>query len=258
MPLFAKLRTLLPNRSISLKIAIQRTKLHFSTTPDVVYAIGDVHGCLPLLKRLEDIIQEDAEAETGEKALVRLGDYVDRGPDSAAVLDHLTSPSNFSFQTLNLAGNHEEMMLDFLVRPHPQHQWLQFGGRETLSSYGIYKIPSSLRELETTLKAHVPDEHLTFLGELPSMIRFPEVCLVHGGIDPQSTLDDQIDEVLLWKRPSPRIENLPFLLVYGHTPVARLEIKGSCINVDTGAYATGMLSAVKICKQGEISFFSCN
>ncbi len=236
----------------------QRAKLHFDTMPDVVYAIGDVHGCLSLLQRLEEIIERDAEGEEGKKVLVRLGDYVDRGPESAAVLDRLSARSKLPFDTLNLAGNHEEVMLDFLLKPHPQHQWLRFGGLETLNSYGIYKIPGHARDLETVLRAHVPDEHIDFLGKLPSLVHFPDLCLVHGGVDAKRDLDAQKDDVLLWKRPSGDVENYPFLLVHGHTPVEKVEIVGTRVNVDTGAYATGLLSGVKVRKTGEISVLSCN
>lgn len=258
MKLPALLRKLLPAGGPARPRAGQRPHLHVDDAPDVLYAIGDVHGCHHLLERLEDRIRADAEGEAGEKILVRLGDYVDRGPDSAAVLDRLLARDRLPFRCLNLAGNHEDMMLDFLANPHSRHRWLQFGGVETLNSYGIYQIPEKSRDLAMLLEAHVPQDHRTLLEGLPSLIVFPGICLVHAGIDPARPLAGQTDDILLWKRPLPVEEVHPFLVVHGHTPVPSVETRGSCVNVDTGAYSSGVLSAVKIRKTGKISVLACN
>lgn len=234
----------------------QRKKLFFERQPDVLYAMGDVHGCHALMRQLEDRIAEDASREEGDKLLVRLGDYVDRGPQSAHVLDWLSGPNKLPLPVLNLAGNHEDVMLEFFRKPHANHRWLQFGGMEALGSYGIYRIPASSRDLEALLRASIPEEHVAFLESLPSLVAFPGTCLVHAGIDGGRPLESQRDEVLLWKRPTPDMDQGPRLLVHGHTPVEAVEISPFRVNVDTGAYATGKLSAVKITAAG-ISVLTC-
>lgn len=236
-----------------------RRKLFFDGMPDVIYAIGDVHGCLDLLLRLEAIIAKDAAGEPGEKVLITLGDYVDRGPQSSDVIEHLIGlGENGWLKTIHLAGNHEEVMLDFLERPSHDHDWLRFGGREALLSYGIRQLPDTRAEMMALLHGTIPASHLMFLANLPSLASFPDLCFVHGGIDTRIDLHDQRDEVLLWKRPSPNPVAASYLVVHGHTPVDRVDIGEGRINVDTGAYATGVLSAVKIKKTGEIYVVSCS
>lgn len=236
----------------------ERKKLLFQHMPDVLYAIGDVHGHLELLLKLEQLIAADAKKEPGEKALILLGDYVDRGPASADVIAHVMKPSRHGLRTFQLAGNHEEIMLDFLKSPSPDHAWLRFGGVDTLRSYGIDELPPAREDLHALLRAKIPEAHVRFLESLPSLIAFPDLCFTHGGTDPDVDLKDQLDEVLLWKRPDADPVPLPYLLVHGHTPVKRAEITPARVNVDTGAYATGILSAVKIKKSGEIFIVSCS
>lgn len=236
----------------------ERRKIFEDHLPDVIYAIGDTHGCLDLLKRLEAVIAKDAATEAGEKVLMTLGDYVDRGPQSSGVLDHLMSSAGRGWSTtIHLAGNHEDVMLDFLENPSQDHQWLRFGGRETLLSYGIRHLPENRMQMMEVLRASIPDSHVLFLADLPSMASFPDLCFVHAGVDTSVELKDQRDSVLLWKRPSADTPAAPYLVVHGHTPVEKVEIGDGRVNIDTGAYATGVLSAVKIRKSGEIYVVSC-
>lgn len=228
----------------------ERRKLLLDRRPDVIYAIGDVHGCHDLLCRLEDRIVADAEREEGETVLVRLGDYVDRGPQSAQVLDRIAAPDRLPLATISLAGNHEEIMLDFLEAPHADHRWLRFGGLETLASYGIHDLPARAGALETALRAGIPEEHRALLRNLPSLVAWPGICLVHAGIEAGTDLAAQRDRVLLWKRPSPDMEEGPLLVVHGHTPVETVDLRPFRVNVDTGAYSTGRLSAVKLTARG--------
>ena len=228
---------------------LARPKLFFNEHPDVVYAIGDVHGCYDHLRRLEDQIFEDARTISGKKWIVMLGDYIDRGPKSVSVIDHLMAPVGEGFERFCIAGNHEEAFLDFLDEPSPSHGWLHFGGVETLRSYGISKISSRKDVLSQLLESYVPDEHIRFLTGLPSLIACPGLCFAHGGIEPGVPLAEQSDRVLLWKRPSAGDAPVPEevgLLVHGHTPVADVDIALRRINVDTGAYMSDRLSAVKL------------
>ena len=157
----------------------QRQKLILEGGPDHIYAVGDVHGCDDLLGRLEDLIFEDCSRREGSKWLVMLGDYVDRGPKSASVLDRLLARPRGDVKRFCLAGNHEEVMLDFLRNPSPDHRWLEFGGLETLNSYGLYTLPSSRRALKILLDSRIPDEHVAFLESLPSLLSIPGLSLIH-------------------------------------------------------------------------------
>ncbi len=251
--MWTRLRKLFGSRNSGSGQDQDRQKLFLDIRPDVIYAIGDIHGCLDQLLRLEAKIVADAAAETGDKHLFMLGDYVDRGPDSAGVLDHISMRSKHGIATHHLAGNHEDVMLDFLRHPHGDHEWLRFGGTQTLNSYGIYTFPENRRGFAHVLKAHIPEEHITFLESLPSLISVADICMVHAGIDSAIDLKDQKDSVLLWKRPQDNGDGPGPLVVHGHTPVPAVEIHPFRINVDTGSYATGLLSAVKIKKTGEIS-----
>lgn len=230
----------------------QRRKLFFNEGPDHLYAIGDVHGCDDLLARLEDRILKDSRGRDGSKWLVMLGDYVDRGPKSASVLDRLTAKPRGDIRRICLAGNHEDAMLDFLRNPSPDHRWLDFGGLETLYSYGLYTLPTGRKALKSALQAHIPDEHIGFLESLPSLLSVPGHCLVHAGLRPGVALEAQQDMDLLWLRPgdlgaSPA--SAGFVTVHGHTPVDAVEIGPARINVDTGAYMSGILSAVRLSRR---------
>lgn len=232
-----------------------RSRLFFGDRPDFIYAVGDVHGQMGLLKKLEEQIELDACTAGGTSWLVMLGDYVDRGPNSAAVLDRLLSkPTGAIERRLCLAGNHEEVMLDFIRRPSADHRWLDFGGLETLSSYGVYDIPTNRLRLQGIVQSHIPDDHIALLESLPSLMSVPGYCFVHAGIDSRVALADQDDGTLLWSRPSSDApEQRGFTVVHGHTPVKAVTHENNRINVDTGAYKSGILSAVRIARNNEVS-----
>ncbi|NTJ41841.1 serine/threonine protein phosphatase [Agrobacterium larrymoorei] len=235
-----------------------RQKLFSSERPDVVYAVGDVHGCLDLLHALQSKIEADAEQESGSKCLIMLGDYVDRGPRSALVLEELIQPMRGNLQRYCLAGNHEETMLDFIRNPSHDHLWLEFGGGETLRSYGMREIPSDGRHLRALIQQHIPQRHIDFIASLPSLISIPGFCFVHAGVVNGVPLEQQLDKHLLWIRPNeqaaPTVAN-PFLTVHGHTPIRQVALVNNRLNVDTGAFMTGRLSAVKIKGDAAITVF---
>lgn len=246
--------------SRTLPVVPPRQKLFFDEAPDHIYAIGDVHGCDDTLGRLEDLIFEDSRKRDGTKWLVMLGDYVDRGPKSASVMDRLTSRPRADIKRICLAGNHEDVMLDFFQNPSADHRWLDFGGLETLYSYGLHKIPSNRRVLKNALLSHFPDEHLTFLETLPSLLSVPGYCFVHAGIRDGVALADQDDADLLWLRPGEDKKNVAtseFVTVHGHTPVSDVEIGTGRINLDTGAFMSGILSAVRLSGRNEPEIIQC-
>ena len=235
----------------------QRPRLFFDRRPEVIYAVGDVHGCYDLLVRMEEQIAENAVHLQGEKWIVLLGDYVDRGPRSRDVLDYLLRSPPDGFTRLCLAGNHEELMLSYLSDPEPGHIWLQLGGRETLISYGIHEI-ANRPSMHPAVKDGVPSEHLEFLRKAPSLLSVPGFVFVHGGLRRGVPLERQSEDDLLWLRPQEGDGPVSsdFLLVHGHTPVPAIEVGQGRINVDTGAYKSGVLSCVRIQREGRISRFA--
>jgi serine/threonine protein phosphatase 1 len=224
--------------------------------PDVIYAIGDIHGSYELLRRLERAIEVDAKAIVGERWLVFLGDYIDRGPSSAMVLDHFHSPPSDGFRRICLAGNHEQIAYDFLANAEYSNGWLDFGGRETLASYRLYDLHRNSARRQRQLASHIPRAHITFLGTLPSMLTVPGFCFVHAGIDPRLPLADQSEYILLWSRPSDFAwpdAGTGYRVIHGHTPIENPDLTQQRINIDLGAYATGRIGAIKITKAGAIS-----
>lgn len=233
-----------------------RERLVANRWPAYVYAIGDVHGCFAELQQLEHKIYDNAADVEGEKWIVGLGDYVDRGPNSASVLDHLLSRPPSGWKRLCLAGNHEIMFLEFLRNPQPGSQWLDFGGAETLSSYGISAhalARQSPNQRRDTLLSHIPDEHLAFLRGLPVALSLPGCIFVHAGIRPGVPLINQSEDDLLWIRKEffDAIPQPDLLVVHGHTPAETAVVVPGRICIDTGAFATGILTAVRLSQGGE-------
>lgn len=213
-----------------------------------VYAIGDVHGCLDLLLALEARIVADAATSGAAPTVIMLGDYIDRGPHSAEVIEHLLArPAGFD--RLCLAGNHELAMLGYLDDPRRNGGWLEFGGLETLASYGIDTARISRlgrRAIGQLLDSHVPAEHRRFLAALPIAIETPDWIFVHAGLRPGIPVSRQSDWDLCLFRDDFTADYAEFgkLIIHGHTPVATPLISPHRIDIDTGAYYSGHLTAV--------------
>lgn len=223
------------------------------TWPSAIYAVGDVHGCSAELRALEKLIIADGAAIPGEKWIVYLGDYVDRGPDSAGVLDTLTARAPAGFRRICIVGNHEVMALDFLHNPKAGADWLSFGGQEFLYSYGLSASALqslSARSRQAIIDSHIPREHIAFLKELPLSVSVPGCVFVHAGLKPGVPMNEQREQDLLWIRDeffaAPPQAGL--LVVHGHTPAADPVVADGRICVDTGAFATGVLTAVRLTK----------
>lgn len=231
-------------------------RLFEEAMPAAIYAIGDIHGCYRQFKKLEALIIEDAAGIAGEKWIVGLGDYIDRGPASAMVLDHLIAPPPQGFRRICLAGNHEKIAFDFLRNGAYGNGWLDFGGRETLASYGLYDLDTKPARLARQMASHIPEEHLLFLGSRPAMLAVPGLVFVHAGVDPDQPLRAQRDDMLLWSRPSEIAwpsSGTGYRVVHGHTPVSAPDLSRERINIDLGAYASGTLCALKVTQQLEYS-----
>ncbi|MEL6361318.1 MAG: metallophosphoesterase family protein [Pseudomonadota bacterium] len=244
----------------------QRLKEHRARVPDGqrVYAIGDIHGRLDLLDALLEKIDREHDAcgkhDAVQRTIIFLGDYVDRGPDSHGVLARLSALSGQQTTTNNaptkagtkyvfLKGNHEAAMLSFLDTPRTDDRWLDWGGSETLESYGIDGAwHRASRDLSDDLRAALPDDHRALLDSLELYHQIGDYVFVHAGVKPGVALSDQAPEDLLWIRdvfhnaaPEERPQET---IVHGHEPGKRPVNKGWRIGIDTGAVWTGVLTAV--------------
>lgn len=223
------------------------------------YAIGDIHGQLALLQAAHARIAADrAEVGDTDAPIVHIGDLVDRGPDSAGVVDLLAKGVAAGAPWIVLKGNHDRMFSLFLDDPEAHdpmlradYGWLhpRIGGIETLASYEIAsagKRPA--QEVHAEAVAQVPADHAAFLGALPSHYRRGQVFFCHAGIRPGVPLDEQIEDDLIWIRAAflDDLRDHGALVVHGHTPVEMAMNYGNRLNIDTGAAYGGPLTAVVI------------
>jgi serine/threonine protein phosphatase 1 len=217
------------------------------------YVIGDVHGRLDLLERLLAEIERDlAEQPSRKTLLVFLGDLIDRGPHSAQVIERLRTYGVPGLRTVFLLGNHEEVLLRILAGDAALiTQWRWFGGAECLESYGVE--PSAIAQLDDqaaleAVRAAIPKEHAEFIGSFVDTCGFGDYLFVHAGIRPGVLVEEQVQSDLRWIRE-------PFLLddtdhgcvvVHGHTISEEIDERQNRIGIDTGAYRTGVLTALVI------------
>ena len=207
-----------------------------------IYVIGDVHGCDTQLAALHDAVAQDlARRPVTSPLLIHIGDYVDRGPDSAAVIARLLDgPRIDGMKVINLMGNHEHTMLAAISGDRPAGtDWLYQGGRPALESYGI--DPDGPREAWIE---QIPPAHLAFLRGLSMQYRQGDYLFVHAGIRPGIPLDQQAPEDLLRIR-QPFLyteQSFGVVVVHGHTPVKAPVVRPNRIAIDTGAVFGGALT----------------
>jgi serine/threonine protein phosphatase 1 len=240
--------------------AARRPRIVVPDRPARVYAIGDVHGCFDELLALERQIIADSADVVGEKWIITVGDYIDRGPASAQVLSHLVAAPPAGFKRVSLAGNHEQMLLDFLAAPRRNQMWLENGGWDSARSYGLSDavLRGNPGTLAAALVGRMPPRHLDWLKQLPAALALPGFTFVHAGIRPGIPLDDQVDEDLLWIR-EPFLDDWspsPTIVVHGHTPETEPVRTPNRIGIDTAAFATGRLTALRLDNDDTISFLS--
>lgn len=228
-----------------------------------VYAIGDVHGRADLLVRLLKVIDDDVAQGgfTGKPVLVFLGDYVDRGFQSRDVLDILLARDLTRFEAYFLKGNHEAAMLQFLEDPRVGPRWAEFGGVETLVSYGVRPprnrtSPEEWERAREELSILAPPAHLEFLRGLDLSVRIGDYLFVHAGVKPGVALEVQSERDLLWIRNEFLEDRQSFeaVIVHGHTPAPRPYRDSRRIGIDTGAYLSGRLTAVRF-QDESVEFF---
>lgn len=221
-------------------------------------AIGDVHGRVDLVEALEKIILSQAPGLPA----VFVGDYIDRGENSAQVVELMMSASETGAQPVFcLKGNHEDMCLKFLDDP-VQHgaRWLRHGGLQTLGSYGVQMRgaePPALQRMRDDLALAMGDTVIEWMRALPTHWHSGNVHVTHAGADPSRPISSQPDRNLIWGHrdfeKKPRTDGQ--WVVYGHVIADQPKAAMGRIAIDTGAYATGCLTAALI-KPGKVRFLS--
>ncbi len=220
-----------------------------------VYAIGDVHGRLDLLDRLLGRIADDAGLAPARRVVVVfLGDLIDRGADSRAVIERVIGgpPQDGPLahaRYVSLRGNHEDTLLQFLADFSVGPRWFRNGGLEAVRSY-VGEVDAHLAHdyprLQKMLYRALPTHHLRFLSSIPARHEEGDYLFVHAGVRPGIALDRQDPYDLMWIREpflSAR-EAMSKMVVHGHTVVAEPELRPNRIGIDTGAYRTGRLTAL--------------
>lgn len=227
-----------------------------------VYAIGDLHGRADLLLALVERILTDSGDADDPVEIVFLGDYVDRGPNSREVLEFLIAAAEWpEVRPVFLLGNHELMLLRFLADPMGERRWLRYGGYDTLLSYGIGNLGdlddrNELRRIASALREAM-GAHLEFIEDLRPWHRNGNVLFTHAGADPGLAPDEQTIDALAWGVPEFETEARSdgLWVVHGHVIVPKPLVRPGRISVDTGAWTTGRLTALKIVGS-EISFLT--
>ena len=229
---------------------------------ELVYAVGDIHGCYELMKdMLANLAADSAARADGRRPIVVfLGDYVDRGPQSARVLDALVwLQRRADLEIHYLKGNHEQALLEFLDAPERGGPWMSYGGAETLQAYGLVP-PEPDAPAEAFLAARdellerMPASHLKLLIGLETMVTIGDYAFVHAGVRPGTPLNAQAENDLLWIRRGFVDQPGPFekVIVHGHTWLSEQpQLSEHRLGLDTGAYATGVLTAARI-EDGEV------
>ena len=227
-----------------------------STGGALIYAVGDIHGrsdlLAPLLLKLEDDI--DKLGHSHPPVVLFIGDYVDRGPDSRGVVERILALRKLSgWDVRTLKGNHEHQLLAFLDDSKKGPAWVEFGGTATLASYDVEPPPARSdadrwEQARSQLQASLSGEHLAFFRGLDLAVVCGDYLFVHAGVRPGVPLHDQAEADLLWIRDDFLSSSQAFgkVVVHGHTPEAEPYLGQNRIGIDTGAYATSTLTAVRL------------
>lgn len=220
-----------------------------------VYAVGDLHGRYDLLRAMLKRIVEDFEDRRDERRLkiVFLGDYIDRGDQSRDVLETLMKlVSGVHLDIAALRGNHEAALLDFVRAPNRNRAWLEFGAQQTLASYGVKLPRRDLTDLDLVAirdgLVEAMGEHLEFLRSLPLMAQSGEAVFTHAGVGKDDGDDLCNHHAMLWGDTSsdPDWPAPGKLVVHGHYDDMDPVDRPGRICVDTGAYYSGRLTAVRL------------
>jgi serine/threonine protein phosphatase 1 len=215
-----------------------------------IYCIGDIHGRADLLSDLHAQIERDTEGFKGRQQVLYVGDYIDRGEQSREVLELLIEQPLSDFERIHLLGNHEQALLDFLVDPVAMAGWLTWGGMATLRSYGIHAglltSKQALQAIRDRLNNELPQAHREFIESCLPAWSAGSYYFVHAGIRPGVALEKQAFEDQLWIRDEFTRSQAKHgaIIVHGHTITEKPEFLPNRIGIDTGAYQSGVLTAL--------------
>ena len=218
------------------------------------FAIGDIHGCLSQLTSLHKNILNYDKFDPKNDLLIYLGDYIDRGKYSKDVIDQILKLKNNNIKTINLMGNHDEFMIDFILnKKNNIKNWVNFGADQTFRSYGVEVVEyikdgfddEVVDKLRNTLLNKMDNTHLDFFKNLEISYSSENYLFVHAGIDPDKKLSEQSEKDYLWSR-SEKFFSKDFksekIIVHGHTPEENIINDAFRINIDSGCYFSGKLS----------------
>jgi serine/threonine protein phosphatase 1 len=217
-----------------------------------VYAVGDIHGQLQLLRELRHMIADDAKAGGRERnVVVYLGDFIDRGPDSRGVIELFLDETLDGFEEIHLKGNHEDYMVQFLQDPTVGESWYLNGGDTTLMSYGVDRTAAApgqgrFAAMSDDLRRKLPVQHLAFLRSLDLYHVEGDYLFVHAGIRPGRPIESQKGYDLMWIRDeflSSKADH-GCCVVHGHSIRPEPDMRPNRIGIDTGAFYTGRLTAL--------------
>lgn len=216
-----------------------------------VYAVGDIHGRDDLLDELLERIEADLTEHPARTSLiVFLGDLIDRGPGSRAVIERLRTMRRPATRAVFLTGNHEEALLRVLDgESRFAGDWLRFGGRECLNSYGVDGVAVAAmgtRDAARAIRKAIPADHAAFMRSFGDTLSVGDYLFVHAGIRPGVTLARQSQADLRWIRDVFLDDERDhgFVVVHGHTISEHVSDVGNRIGIDTGAYRSGILTAL--------------
>jgi serine/threonine protein phosphatase 1 len=197
--------------------------------------IGDVHGCLDMLKRLMEKIDYRPEQDS----LIFLGDYIDRGKDARGVVEYILSLCRLSGAVHCLIGNHEALFLDYL-EGRDRRAYILNGGAATLESYHATK--------DSKEGPLVPETHLSFYKSLKTYIELDDYWVVHAGFRPNLAIDEQSLMEMLWIRDPFIFSDYDFgkRVIFGHTPFYEPFVMSNKIGLDTGAVFGNKLTCLDL------------
>lgn len=214
--------------------------------------IGDIHGRIDLLTSLVDALPPKSD-------IISVGDMIDRGDHSKDVLDYVMRHDRIT----PIMGNHEQLLLNFLKSPETQgRRWLRNGGLQTLASFGVSGVTESsgtdaLMRARDDLFDAMGDQMVNWLANLECIAWSGNIAVVHAGADPNTPLEEHAPDIFIWGHPefrkTPRTDG--FWVVHGHTIVDQPKMQDGRISIDTGAYATGQLTAAVFSPDG-VEFIS--
>jgi serine/threonine protein phosphatase 1 len=235
-----------------------------------LFAIGDIHGCLSQLTTLHKKILTHDKFDVKNDLLIYLGDYIDRGNNTKGVIDQILKLKNNKIKTINLMGNHDEFMIDFLFnKKNDIKNWLNFGVDQTFRSYDIEIVEfikdgfedDVIDKLRNELLEKMNATHINFFKNLEVTHSTEKYLFVHAGIDPQKKLSEQTKKDYLWSRSSDFFHKdfkAEKKIIHGHTPEKDVINHPYRINIDTGCYFSGKLTCVCLNEQNDDRFFISN